>query len=124
VIVGAALWVRSVATLGVDNLTMLYVYFPQESKMTNSGIYQILRHPIYGAALYVGIGLSMIHANWYGLLVALVLPIFLTGWVRLVEEKELLERFPDYSDYRRRIPAFWPGPQDYAKFFRFLILGV
>jgi protein-S-isoprenylcysteine O-methyltransferase Ste14 len=124
VMVGAALWVRSVASLGVDNLTMLYVYFPLESKMTNSGIYRILRHPIYGAALFIGIGLSLIHANWYGLLVALILPIFLTGWVRLVEEKELIERFPDYSDYRRRVPAFWPRLQDYAKFFRFLILGV
>jgi len=124
VIVGAALWVRSVATLGVDNLAMVYVYFPLESKMTNSGIYQILRHPIYGAALYIGIGLSLIHANWYGLLVALILPIFLTGWVRLVEEKELLERFPDYANYRKHIPAFLPRLQDNAKFFRFLILGV
>lgn len=121
--IGVALWLRSVATFGVDNLAMLYVYFPLESRTVNTGIYQILRHPVYAAALYIGIGLSLIHANWYALLVALILPIFLTGWVRLVEEKELLERFPDYSDYRKHLPAFWPRPRDFIGFFRFLVLG-
>jgi protein-S-isoprenylcysteine O-methyltransferase Ste14 len=124
VIIGVALWLRSIATFGVDNLAMLYVYFPSESRMANTSIYQILRHPVYGAALYFGIGLSLVHANWYGMLVALILPIFLTGWVRLVEEKELLERFPAYANYRKHTPAFWPRPQDYGSFFRFLILGV
>jgi protein-S-isoprenylcysteine O-methyltransferase Ste14 len=123
IVIGVALWGRSVATFGVDNLSMLYVYFPSESKLIDASIYRILRHPVYGAALYVGIGLSLIHANWFGLLVALILPIFLTGWVRLVEEKELLERFPDYANYRKQIPAFWPRLRDYGKFFHFLILG-
>jgi len=59
VVIGAALWMRSIATFGMDNLTMLYVYFPSESKMTNSSMYQILRHPVYGAALYIGIGLLL-----------------------------------------------------------------
>jgi protein-S-isoprenylcysteine O-methyltransferase Ste14 len=123
VLIGALLWVRTVAVFGLDNLTMLYVYFPKESRKTDSSLYRILRHPIYSAALSVGVGLAIIHANWYALLVALILPIFLTGWVRLVEEKELLERFPDYAAYRSRIPAFLPRPRDYAAFFRFLILG-
>ena len=123
VIIGETLWVRAVNALGADNLAMLYVYYPSESKMINSSIYQILRHPVYGAALYIGIGLAMAHANWYALLVALILSIFLTGWVRLVEEKELLERFPDYATYRKRIPSFWPQPSDYGGFFRFLIIG-
>ena len=123
VLIGIILWLRTVAEFGMDNLTMLYVYFPAESHMSDSSIYQIIRHPIYAAALYIGIGLAMAHANWYALLVALILPIFLTGWVRLVEEKELLERFPDYNEYRRRIPAFWPKPHDLGGFFRFIITG-
>jgi protein-S-isoprenylcysteine O-methyltransferase Ste14 len=122
-VVGILLWLRSVTTFGVDYLTMLYVYYPSESRINNSTIFRILRHPIYAAALYIGIGLSMVHANWYALLVALILPIFLTGWIRLVEEKELLERFPEYSDYRKHTPAFWPLPRDCITFFRFLILG-
>jgi protein-S-isoprenylcysteine O-methyltransferase Ste14 len=123
VIAGVLLWVRTVMTFGLDNLSMLYVYFPKESRMTNSSIYQILRHPIYAAAIDIGIGLAIIHANWYSLLVALILPIFLFGWVRLVEEKELLERFPDYSDYRVHVPAFIIKPGDSIRFIRFLVSG-
>ena len=123
VVIGAVLWIRTVAGFGVDYLAMLYVYFPSEGSTSNSGIYQILRHPVYSSALSVGVGLAMVHANWYALLVALVLPIFLFGWVRLVEEKELLQRFPDYAAYRMRVPAFLARPRDYVGFFRFLIMG-
>jgi protein-S-isoprenylcysteine O-methyltransferase Ste14 len=123
VIAAVLLWVRSVMTFGLDNLSMLYVYFPKESRMTNSSIYKILRHPIYAAAIDMGIGLAIIHANWYSLLVALILPIFLFGWVRLVEEKELLERFPDYSDYRAHVPAFIIKLSDSIRFIRFLVSG-
>ena len=121
--IGAVLWLRSVASLGIDRLAMLYVYFPSESRLINSGIYQIFRHPVYASALYIGIGLALIHANWYALLVAIILPIFLTGWVRLVEEKELIKRFPDYIDYRKALPAFSARPRDIFRFIRYLISG-
>jgi protein-S-isoprenylcysteine O-methyltransferase Ste14 len=123
VLIGVLLWIRTVITFGVDNLTMLYVYFPSESKMSDSKIYRILRHPIYSAALSIGAGLAMVHANWYSLLVALILPVFFFGWVRLIEEKELIERFPNYSDYRKHVPAFFPRVHDYPGFFSFLISG-
>jgi protein-S-isoprenylcysteine O-methyltransferase Ste14 len=123
IVIGVILWIRSVAAFGIDYLTMLYVYYPEESRIVKSSIYSILRHPIYAAALYIGIGLAFIHTNWYALLVAIILPIFLTGWVRLVEEKELLERFPNYAEYRKSVPAFWARPRDLLKFFRFLLLN-
>jgi protein-S-isoprenylcysteine O-methyltransferase Ste14 len=73
--------------------------------------------------LRLAIGLALLSANWYSLLVAALMPLGLTGWIRLVEEKELLERFPDYAEYRKRVPAFWPRPSGLVKFFRFLIAG-
>lgn len=123
IIVGAALWARSVAAFGADYLAMLYVYFPEEGKLNKSSIYSVLRHPVYAAGLRLAIGLALVSANWYSLLVAALMPLGLTGWIRLVEEKELLERFPDYAEYRKRVPAFWPKPRDLFKFFRFLIAG-
>jgi protein-S-isoprenylcysteine O-methyltransferase Ste14 len=121
--VGAVLFLRTVNTFGVDNLSMLYVYFPEESRMVDSSIYGILRHPMYAAALRVGVGLALLNGNWYALVVALVWPIFLTGWVRLVEEKELLERFPGYAEYRQRVPAFLPRLRDLGRFLHFLLTG-
>jgi len=121
--IGLTLWMRSVTTLGLDNGAMLYVYYPEESRTVDSGLYSLVRHPIYAAALDIGLGLALIHANWYALLVALILPLFFAGWIRLVEEPELIERFPQYLDYRKRVPAFWTKPTDIAKFYRYLIAG-
>ena len=123
VVVGAGLWIRSVLLFGLDNLTMLYVYFPAEGRMVDASIYGVLRHPIYAAALHVVIGLALLSGNWIALVFAALMPLGLTGWVRLVEEKDLIERFPDYVNYRRRVPAFWPRPRDINRFFRFLLTG-
>lgn len=123
IIVGAILWFRSVLAFGVDNLSMLYVYFPENGRIINSNIYGILRHPVYAAALRVGIGLALLNTSIYALT---FIPFFLlgfTGWIRLVEEKELLERFPEYSEYRKQVPAFWVKPRDIEYFWSFLING-
>lgn len=123
VILGAGLWLRAVSLFGVDNLSMLYVYFPEEGRLVDASIYGVIRHPIYAAALRVIIGLALLSGNWIALVFAALMPLGLTGWVRLVEEKELIERFPDYAEYRKRVPAFWPRLADWGKFFRFLLRG-
>jgi len=123
IIVGAILWFRSVLAFGVDNLTMLYVYFPENGPIINSTIYGILRHPIYAAALRIGIGLALLNTSIYALT---FIPFFLlgfTGWITLVEEKELLERFPEYAGYRKQVPAFWVKPRNIGRFWSFLIYG-
>ncbi len=121
--VGLLLCLRAAQTAGFDSLLMLYVYYPQEGMQLRSGIYRTIRHPIYAAAQNIGFGLAFIHANWYALLVAVLLPLFYAGWIRLVEEPELLRRFPDYAQYRREVPAFAPAPADLWMFWRCLLRG-
>jgi protein-S-isoprenylcysteine O-methyltransferase len=121
VLTGGILWIRCVLTFGLDNLAMLYVYYPEESRLVDSQIYNILRHPVYSGALRVMIGLCLLNGNWPALIFALLAPIGFFGWVRLVEEKELLERIPDYEEYHRKVPAFWTWRFD--KFWRFLFTG-
>lgn len=123
VIVGAVLFVRSLFTFGLDYITMVYTYFPEEGHIVNSSIYNVLRHPIYAGALRFGIGLACLNMGIYALSFAVLLPLGLTGWVRLVEEKELLERFPDYAEYRKNTPAFWPKIAKLPAFFNFLFTG-
>ncbi len=124
-LVGAALWLRAVFTFGLDNLTMLYVYFPDNGRRVDSSIYGALRHPVYAGALRLGLGLAFLNGNIFAIIFGLLLlPFALTAWVRLVEEKELLERFGDgYAEYRKATPSFWPSPRSLGKFFRFLIKG-
>ncbi|HEY2979563.1 MAG TPA: isoprenylcysteine carboxylmethyltransferase family protein [Anaerolineales bacterium] len=123
-VTGALLWVQSVRAFGFDNLTMLYVYFPEEGPLVQHTIYDILRHPVYGAVQRVAAGLALLNGSWFGLTCALFLALGFWGWVRLVEERELLQRFGKaYEEYRRRVPAFWPRPRDLPRFWRFLFSG-
>jgi protein-S-isoprenylcysteine O-methyltransferase Ste14 len=122
--IGAILWIRSVFTFGADNLALLYVYYPEEGRIIDSNIYSVLRHPAYAAVLRVGIGLALLNGNANAIAFAILMPLGFIGWIRLVEEKELIERFGQpYVDYRKRVPAFWPRLQDMGKFSIFLITG-
>jgi protein-S-isoprenylcysteine O-methyltransferase Ste14 len=121
-VVGLWLWARTILTFGLDNLAMLYVYYPAESRMVDSSIYGILRHPVYAGALRVILGLALLNGNWPALIFALLAPLGMFGWVRLVEERELLQRFPDYREYRNRVPAFWTWKVN--KLWKFLLQGI
>lgn len=124
VILGAALWARSVLTFGADNLAMLYVYFPHEGRMVESSIYRVLRHPVYAAIIRLAMGMALLNGNWFAVTFALFMPLGLTGWLTFVEEKELLERFGgSYAEYRQRVPAFWPRLRQIPAFFGFLLTG-
>ncbi len=117
-IVGATLWIRGIFAFGFDNLALLYVYYPEEGKIVNSNIYSVLRHPVYAGVLRVIIALALLNGNGNSIAFILFAPLGLFGWIRLVEEKELIERFgPSYLDYRKRVPAFWPRLRDYRKVF-------
>lgn len=122
-IIGAVLWLRAITAFGVDNLTMLYVYFPEEGRMVDSSIYGIIRHPFYGAVLRMSAGLALLNMGIYAITFALLLPLGMFGWIRLVEEKELFERFPNYAEYRKKVPAFFPYPNRIIGFFKFLFTG-
>jgi protein-S-isoprenylcysteine O-methyltransferase Ste14 len=121
---GIILCLRGIFAFGFDNLAMLYVYHPEEGKVVESRIYSVLRHPVYAGVLRVAIGLALLNGNANALAFAILMPLFVTGWIRLAEEKELIERFgKSYVDYRRRVPAFWPRLRDLGKFYRFIITG-
>jgi protein-S-isoprenylcysteine O-methyltransferase Ste14 len=119
--VGTLLWARGLWTFGADNLALLYVYYPAESRLVDTQMYSILRHPVYAGVLRVTIGLCLLNGTWPALIFALLAPLGMTGWTRLVEERELLERFPGYAEYRQRVPAFWTWQA--GKFWRFLLRG-
>lgn len=124
VVEGLVLFLRAVQIFGLDNLTMLYVYFPEESQLVDHKMYALLRHPAYGAAQRIALGLALLNGTWFALTLALIFMLGLWGWVRLVEEKELSERFgPSYTEYRRRVPAFWPRLRELGRYFKFLLTG-
>lgn len=73
---------------------------PQEgSRLVTTGVYRLVRHPIYGGVILVAVGAAL--ASWslpaVVLAVALV-PFFVAKSTH--EERLLTARFPDYAAYR------------------------
>jgi protein-S-isoprenylcysteine O-methyltransferase Ste14 len=68
--------------------------------LVTSGPYRVLRHPMYVAGLLVFGGISLAH-SWTALALTGVLAVLWWRKSRL-EERYLLERFPEYADVRRR----------------------
>jgi protein-S-isoprenylcysteine O-methyltransferase Ste14 len=112
-------------TFGFDNLTLLYVYFPAESRLVQSNVYSVLRHPVYSAILRVIYAIILWNGSPLALIAGCVAPVGMTVWLRLAEEVELIERFGSgYRDYRRRVPAFFNlNPHTWPTLWRFLVKG-
>jgi protein-S-isoprenylcysteine O-methyltransferase Ste14 len=73
---------------------------PRDAELVDRGPYRFLRHPIYVGGFLFFAGLSLVFSV-YGLALTAVLAVFWLAKARL-EERHLLERFPEYAAYRRR----------------------
>lgn len=103
--VGGGLMFRGTRDLG-DALTPLP--HPRDSaSLVVSGVYARVRHPIYGGVILGCLGWSLVWASVAGLVLALVVALFFTA-KSMREEAWLVERFPDYRDYRARTRRFTP----------------
>lgn len=121
VIIGLLMIRRSFLTFGIDYMAVVYLYYPEESELQNHEIYSILRHPTYSAALTLSIGTIFARFSLYSISFSVIFAIGLLIHIRLVEEKELIERFGDsYIKYRKKVPAFVVRPKNLGKFFKFL----
>jgi protein-S-isoprenylcysteine O-methyltransferase Ste14 len=113
---------RSLITLGFDYMTVIYLYFPEESSIQESRIYSVIRHPMYSGLILLSAGGFILHFNLYS---AFFFVIYYLGFlihIFLVEEKELLERFgASFIEYRRKVPVVFPYPTRWGKYFRFLL---
>ena len=81
-----------------------FTAFPRpraSGELVSSGPFRFVRHPTYGGGLllFSGVSLAVGLAGLIGAAALLVL------WWRkaVLEERLLMERFPDYAAYRRRV---------------------
>jgi protein-S-isoprenylcysteine O-methyltransferase Ste14 len=96
---GLVLFVSAYRSLGRS-----FTPFPRPlptGEFVSSGPFQLVRHPTYGGLLLLLAGVSLAF-GLAGLIGTAVLAVL---WWRktLVEERFLVERFPEYEAYRRRV---------------------
>jgi protein-S-isoprenylcysteine O-methyltransferase Ste14 len=88
------------------NLTA--VPHPKENAtFVNSGVYVMVRHPIYCGIILAAFGYALVWASLLTLLYALILFVFFDIKTRR-EEKYLRLKFPAYAAYQQRVAKLIP----------------
>jgi protein-S-isoprenylcysteine O-methyltransferase Ste14 len=102
---GAVCGIAGVAALG-RNLTPLPKPAPT-AKLVQTGIYRLMRHPLYTAVFCGSLGWALVWRSWPGLVPAMLLAPFFDAKARR-EEIWLRAQFPAYATYQRRVRRFIP----------------
>ena len=77
----------------------------------STGLYGIVRHPMYAATILLFIMMTLVLGSWYAAIIFLAYPVLIV--IRLSgEEKLLLKELPGYGQYREKvkyriIPFIW-----------------
>jgi protein-S-isoprenylcysteine O-methyltransferase Ste14 len=75
--------------------------------LQEKGVYRLVRHPMYCGVILAAFGWALVSRGWLTLGYVLAGCVFLDMKVRR-EEKWLLERFPGYAAYQRRVRKLVP----------------
>ncbi len=90
---------------------LVRVQAEREQRVVSTGVYGIVRHPVYLGALCMFVGAPLLTGAASALVVALLVVVVLVVRIR-GEEKLLVAQLPGYDDYRRRVryrlvPGIW-----------------
>jgi protein-S-isoprenylcysteine O-methyltransferase Ste14 len=99
-----------VAALGLLGLRESLTAVPRpvnDGRLVETGVYGLVRHPIYSGLVIAAIGWGLVTASPPALLAAVGLGIFFDVKARR-EEAWLIGSYPGYADYRRRVRKLVP----------------
>jgi protein-S-isoprenylcysteine O-methyltransferase Ste14 len=98
--------IKGLLDLG-SNLTPL-PYPRDDGQLVQSGVYGIVRHPLYSGLIFAAFGWVVFQLSVSHLIATAILFIFFDVKARR-EEAWLSEKYPEYSEYRQRIKKLIPG---------------
>jgi protein-S-isoprenylcysteine O-methyltransferase Ste14 len=75
--------------------------------LIQTGVYGLVRHPIYSGGIIGAVGWGLINVSWLTLLFAVILFFFFDAKSRR-EERWLMKEFPEYAGYRTRVHKLIP----------------
>ena len=83
----------------------------ENQKVIDTGLYGIVRHPMYAVTLVLFLSMPLVLGSWLSLAVLLVYPVIIAARIR-DEERVLTDGLPGYAEYTQRvrwrlIPFIW-----------------
>ncbi len=79
--------------------------------VVDTGLYGIVRHPMYGVTILLFLMMPLVLGSWYGLIPFAFYPAIMV--IRLLDEEKLLtQELPGYAEYKKKvkyrlIPFVW-----------------
>lgn len=106
---GASVWMANSAIKELGKQWSFQARLIEDHKLVTSGVYQIVRHPIYAAMLGTMLATAIVLSHWLILIIAAVIFVIGTKIRTVAEEKLLRDAFPDeFDEYAAKVPAFIP----------------
>ena len=95
-------WVITYKTFQTNRWAGRTIQVQKDQKVINTGLYGVVRHPLYLGGWVISIGTPLALGSYWGLIASLSWLIMLT--MRLLnEEKMLIRDLPDYEAYCRKV---------------------
>jgi protein-S-isoprenylcysteine O-methyltransferase Ste14 len=104
---GYALIFGALSFYAIRNYLTPLPYPTENNKLVTTGIYSIVRHPIYSGALFAAFGWSVYQMSLSHLLLTGIGLLFF-NYKASREEEWLRARHPEYNSYVRRVKKFIP----------------
>ena len=102
ILFGIYLWVQAVIVEKINKKV-------KEKKLIKSGVYSIVRNPVYSAFIFIFTGILLLTANLYLLILPFVFWFFLTILMKNTEEKWLKNEFgKEYEIYLKQVNRVIP----------------
>jgi protein-S-isoprenylcysteine O-methyltransferase Ste14 len=121
-IFGLLLWNPS-KEFNVDLHMYVYLIFPEDSRIVESEIYSIIRHPKYLAECLFAIGIGFLANNLIALFFSFFHVIPMLSLI-VIEDRELKRRLGEkFLRYKEKVPALIPHYGTWKKFVKLLIVN-
>ena len=103
ILVGSAMAIVVMSYLGQS-----FAIIPEARKLTMSGPYALVRHPLYVVEVLIMLGAALEFQQPWSMLI--LITVLILQYCRTIFEERVLEaEYPQYRDYKRRTPRFIPG---------------
>ena len=99
-----------ISTIGLVSLRKSFSITPEVRDLVVSGVYSVIRHPMYLGSFISLAGIVLVRLSIFSLLIYIVW-IIIQVWRSRLEEQLLIAEYPDYKEYVKKTSAFFPLPK-------------